>query len=65
MDKQDVINIAEGLRLIEAGVVKIQGVMKDKKIKSLHDVAAELIPFFKEDDDALSDSVMRRLEMSK
>lgn len=65
MDKQDVINIAEGLRLIEAGVVKIQGVMKDKKIKSLQEVASELIPFFKEDDDALSDSVIQRLEMSK
>lgn len=65
MDKQDVINVAEGLRLIEAGVVKIQGVMKEKKIKSLQEVAAELIPFFKEDDDALSESVIQRLEMSK
>lgn len=65
MDKQDVINIAEGLRLIEAGVVKIQGVMKDKKIRSLQEIAAELIPFFKEDDDALSESVIQRLEMSK
>ena len=65
MDKQDVINIAEGLRLIEEGVVKIQGVMRDKKIKSLQEVAAELIPFFKEDDDALSESVIKRLEVSK
>jgi hypothetical protein len=65
MDKQDVINIAEGLRLIEEGVVKIQGVMRDKNIKSLQDVAAELIPFFKEDDDALSESVIQRLEMPK
>lgn len=65
MDKQDVINIAEGLRLIEAGVVKIQGVMKEKKIRSLQEIAAELIPFFKEDDDALSESVIQRLEMSK
>lgn len=65
MDKQDVINIAEGLRLIEAGVAKIQKVMKEKKIKSLQEFAAELIPFFKEDDDALSESVIQRLEMSK
>lgn len=62
MEKQDVINIAEGLRLIEEGVEKIQGVMKEKKIKSIKDVAAELIPFFKEDDDSLTDSVIRHLE---
>lgn len=61
MEKQDVMEIAEGLRLIEEGVVKIQGVMRSKNIKSLQDVAAELIPFFKEDDDALSDSVIKRL----
>jgi hypothetical protein len=65
MDKQDVMGIAEGLRLIEEGVVKIQGVMRDKNIKSLGDVAAELIPFFKEDDDALSESVIKRLGHSK
>lgn len=65
MEKQDVMDIAEGLRLIEEGVVKIQGVMRSKNIKSLHDIAAELIPFFKEDDDALSESVIQRLEMSK
>jgi hypothetical protein len=62
MEKQDVINIAEGLRLIEEGVEKIQGVMKEKKIKSIADVAAELIPFFKEDDDSLTESVIRHLE---
>lgn len=61
MEKQDVVEIAEGLRLIEEGVVKIQGVMRSKNIKSLQDVAAELIPFFKEDDDALSESVISRL----
>lgn len=61
MEKQDVMEIAEGLRLIEEGVVKIQGVMRSKNIKSLQDVAAELIPFFKEDDDALSESVISRL----
>lgn len=62
MEKQDVINIAEGLRMIEEGVERIQGVMKEKKIKSLKDVAAELIPFFKEDDDSLTESVIRHLE---
>ena len=61
MKKQDVMEIAEGLRLIEEGVMKIQGVMRSRNIKSLQDVAAELIPFFKEDDDALSESVIKRL----
>ncbi len=62
MEKQDVINIAEGLRLIEEGVEKIQGVMKEKKIKSLKDVAEELIPFFKKDDDCLTESIIKHLE---
>jgi hypothetical protein len=61
MEKQDIMEIAEGLRLIEDGVMKIQGVMRSKNIKSLHEVAAELIPFFKRDDDALTDSVIKRL----
>lgn len=61
MEKQDVIDIAEGLRLIEEGVEKIQSVMKKKKIKSIQDIASELIPFFKEDDDSLTDSVIRHL----
>ncbi len=62
MEKQDVINIAEGLKLIEEGVEKIQGVMKEKKIKSLKDVAEELIPFFKKDDDSLTESIIQHLE---
>jgi hypothetical protein len=62
MEKQDVIRIAEGLRLIEEGVETIQGVMKEKNIKSLKDVAAELIPFFKKDDDSLTDSIISHLE---
>lgn len=62
MEKQDVVNIAEGLRLIEMGVEKIQSVMREKKIKSLKDMAAELIPFFKEDDHELTDRVINRLE---
>jgi hypothetical protein len=62
MEKQDVIRIAEGLRLIEEGVETIQGVMKEKNIKSLRDVAEELIPFFKKDDDSLTESIISHLE---
>lgn len=62
MDQQDILNIAEGLRQIEEGVMKIQGVMRSKNIKSLQEVAAELIPFFKQHDDELSESVIKRLE---
>jgi hypothetical protein len=62
MEKQDLMDIAEGLRLIEEGVMKIQGVMRSKNIKSLQEVAAELIPFFKADDDALTETVIKRLE---
>ena len=61
MEREDIIRIVEGLKLIEEGVEKIQGVMRDKKIKSLKDVAAELIPIFKEDDNSLSESVINRL----
>ncbi|MGD9215883.1 MAG: hypothetical protein PVJ84_13770 [Desulfobacteraceae bacterium] len=62
MENKDLMDIAEGMRLIEEGVVKIQGVMRSKNIKSLQEVAAELIPFFKSDDDALTESVIQRLE---
>jgi hypothetical protein len=62
MEKEDVIKIAEGLRLIEEGVETIQAVMKEKKIKSIKDVAEELIPFFKKDDDSLTESIISRLE---
>lgn len=65
MERQDIIDIAEGLRLIEQGVMKIQTVMRSKNIKSLQEVAAELIPFFKQDDDALTESVIQRLEVQK
>lgn len=61
MDKKDVMAIAEGLRLIEQGVETIQGVMREKNIKSIKDIAEELIPFFKADDDSLSDSVIKHL----
>ena len=65
MEKQDLIEIADGLRLIEEGVMKIQGVMRSKNIKSLQEVAAELIPLFKADDDALSESVIQKLHAEK
>ena len=65
MEKQDLIDIAEGLRLIEAGVMKIQGIMRAKNMKSIQEVAAELIPFFKADDDALTDSVIKKLETKR
>jgi hypothetical protein len=65
MEKQDLIDIAEGLHLIEAGVMKIQGIMRAKNMKSIQEVAAELIPFFKADDDALTDSVIKKLKTKR
>ena len=65
MEEQDVIKIAEGLRLIEEGVETIQSVMKEKKIRSLKEVAAQLIPFFKKDDDSLTESIISRLEQDR
>jgi len=62
MEKQDVINIAEGLKMIEDGVEKIQRVMREKNIKSLKDVAAELIPMLKKDDDDINESIIEHLE---
>jgi len=62
MEKKDVLEIAEGLKLIEEGVEKIQSVMKERKMKSLADIASQLIPIFKADDDSLSDSVIKHLE---
>ena len=65
MEKQDVIAIAEGLKMIEEGVEKIQRVMREKKIKSIGEVAAELIPMLKEDDDEINDSIIKHLAKSK
>lgn len=62
MNKNDVIEIAEGLRLIEEGVERIQNVMRDKKMTSIKEVAAQLIPFFKEDDDSLTESIIKHLD---
>jgi hypothetical protein len=61
MEKQDVIAIAEGLKMIEDGVEKIQRVMREKKIKSIGEVAAELIPMLKEDDDEINESIIKHL----
>ena len=62
MEKQDVIDIAEGLKMIEAGVEKIQRVMRAKNIKSLKEVAAELIPMLKQDDEDINESIIEHLE---
>lgn len=61
VSRDDIIRIAEGLKLIEDGVEKIQGVMRRNKIKSIKDIAAELIPVFQSDDDSLSESIISRL----
>ena len=65
MEHQDIVAIAEGLRLIEEGVMKIQDVMRSKNIKSLQEVAAQLIPLFQKDDDALTEMVINRLDSKK
>ena len=65
MDKQDVIEIADGLKMIEDGVEKIQNVMREKKIKSIREVAAELIPMLKDDDQEINESIIRHLEKSE
>ena len=65
MEKQDVIDIAEGLKMIEEGVEKIQKVMREKKIKSIREVATELIPLLKEDNDEINDSIIEHLGKSE
>ncbi len=61
IERKDIIEIAEGLRLIEEGVEKIQNVMREKKITSLQEVAAGLLPIFKSDDDTIREDVLRHL----
>lgn len=61
IEREDIIRIAEGLKLIEEGVARIQGVMREKKIRSLKEVAAELLPVFQSDDEELTESVIQRL----
>ena len=62
MDKQAIITIADGLKQIEAGVEKIQSVMRALNIKSIKDVAAELIPILKKNDDEINESIIQHLE---
>jgi hypothetical protein len=62
MNKHDVITIAEGLKQIEDGVEKIQRVMREQNIKSIKEVAAELIPMLKADDDEINESIIEHLE---
>ena len=61
MNKQSVIAIAEGLKQIEDGVEKIQKVMREQNIKSIKEVAAELIPMLKADDDEINESIVAHL----
>ncbi|CAB1063387.1 hypothetical protein D1BOALGB6SA_8170 [Olavius sp. associated proteobacterium Delta 1] len=62
MNKQSVIAIAEGLKQIEDGVERIQRVMREQNIKSIKEVAAELIPMLKADDDEINESIIAHLE---
>jgi len=61
LNKNHILDIAEGLRLNEAGVEKIQGTMRDLNAKSIKEVAEKLIPIFKEDDDSLTDSIIKHI----
>ena len=54
--------IADGLKQIEDGVEKIQSVMREQNIKSIKDVAAELIPILKQNDDEINESIIRHLD---
>ena len=62
MEKHDIIEIAAGLKLIEEGVEKIQRIMREQNIKSIREVAAELIPMLKADDDEINESILTHLE---
>jgi hypothetical protein len=62
MDKQAIVAIADGLKQIEDGVEKIQSVMRAQNIKSIKDVAAELIPILKQNDDEINEAIIQHLE---
>jgi hypothetical protein len=62
MNKNSIIAIAEGLKQIEDGVERIQRVMREENIKSIKEVAAELIPMLKADDDEINESIIEHLE---
>ncbi len=61
MDKEAIVAIADGLKQIEDGVEKIQSVMREQNIKSIKDVAAELIPILKQNDDEINESIIKHL----
>ena len=61
MDKNAIVAIADGLKQIEDGVEKIQSVMREQNIKSIKDVAAELIPILKKNDDEINESIIEHL----
>lgn len=62
MDKKAIMAIADGLKQIEDGVEKIQSVMRAQNIKSIKDVAAELIPILKQNDDEINESIIQHLD---
>ncbi len=62
MDKQAIMAIADGLKQIEDGVEKIQSVMRAQNIKSIKDIAAELIPILKKNDDEINEAIIQHLE---
>ena len=62
MNKQAIVAIADGLKQIEDGVEKIQSIMREQNIKSIKDVAAELIPILKQNDDEINESIIRHLD---
>jgi hypothetical protein len=62
MDKNAIMAIADGLKQIEDGVEKIQSVMREQNIKSIKEVAAELIPILKQNDDEINESIIRHLD---
>ena len=61
MNKEAIVAIADGLKQIEDGVEKIQSVMREQNIKSIKDVAAELIPILKQNDDEINESIIKHL----
>ncbi len=61
MDKKAIVAIADGLKQIENGVELIQSVMREQNIKSIKDVAAELIPILKKNDDEINESIIEHL----
>jgi hypothetical protein len=62
MNKNAIMAIADGLKQIEDGVEKIQSVMREQNIKSIKEVAAELIPILKQNDDEINESIIRHLD---